>query len=125
MRVACGRRARGSGTHLGDQDSVANRHTHGQTRASLGERTGSNSQNLALVQLLNARLGQEDAAGRLGLSLDALDQDTVQQGDEGLDRSDSGGLKMGGELISHSPRIMVLRASNGGGFGQARCLGEV
>lgn len=82
-------------TYRRDQDSVAGLHTHGQPLAILVQTARANSQNLGLVQLLDTRLGQEDAGGGLGLCLDAVDQDTVQEGYERLDRSDGGGLLRG------------------------------
>lgn len=77
---------------LRNQNSVANIDTHWEARAILVQATRSNSQDLALVELLDARLGEKDAAGSLGLSLHALDENTVQQRDKGLDGSDSSGL---------------------------------
>lgn len=75
-------------TYLGDQDAVANGDTHGQAVALLVKSAGSNGQDLGLVKLLHARLGQEDAAGRLGVGLDALHENAVQQRDQGSDGSD-------------------------------------
>jgi hypothetical protein len=81
----------GRTTKLGDQDAVADSDAHGQALAILVEATGSDGEDLGLVQLLDARLGQEDAAGRLGLGLDTLHENAVQEGGEGADRSDGGG----------------------------------
>ena len=80
-------------TYLGNQHAVANDHAHGQAVALLVESTGSDSQDLGLVELLDARLGQEDAAGSLGIGLDALDEDAIQQRSEGADGADGGGLR--------------------------------
>jgi hypothetical protein len=70
---------------LRNQNPIAGRHTHGQALAILVESTGSDGEDLALVQLLDRGLGEEDAAGGLGLGLDALDEHAVQQGDQVLD----------------------------------------
>jgi hypothetical protein len=72
-------------TYLGDEDLVTGRDTHGETLAVTVEKTGANSEDLSLVLLLNSSLGEEDTGGSLGLGLDALDQDAVQEGSEGLD----------------------------------------
>lgn len=91
-------------SYLGDQDAVTNGNTHGQSVALLVEGTGADSHNLGLVELLNAGLGQEDAAGGLGLGLDTLDQDTVKEGSESSDGSNRGGL----ECIIRSARVFFL-----------------
>lgn len=79
-------------TYLRDQNPVAALDAHGHPLAVLVERAGADGKHLALVELLDARLGQEDAACRLGLGLDALHQHAVEQRDEGLDGADRGGL---------------------------------
>ena len=79
-------------TYLGDQDPVAGSDAHGHALAVAVNGAGADGQDLGLVELLDARLGQEDARGRLGLGLDALDQDPVEQRDERLDGADRGGL---------------------------------
>lgn len=78
--------------YLRNEDTIADSDAHGQAVALLVEETGADGQDLGLVQLLDAGLGQEDAAGGLGLGLDALDQDAVQKRGEGTDGSDGGGL---------------------------------
>jgi hypothetical protein len=75
----------GVATELGNEDLVTGSDTHGETLAVLVEETGANSEDLGLVLLLDGGLGEEDAGGGLGLGLDALDQDAVQEGGEGLD----------------------------------------
>lgn len=74
-------------TYRGDQDTVANGDAHGQSVSLLVHSPRANSQNLGLIQLLDAGLGKEDAAGSLGLGLDALDEDAVQERSEGSDGS--------------------------------------
>ena len=85
----------GCPTYLGNQHLVAGGHAHGQALAILVEGAGADGQDLGLVELLDARLGQEDAAGGLGLGLDALHDHAVEQGDEGLDGAERGGLSRG------------------------------
>ena len=82
----------GCPTYLRNQHLVAGGHAHGHALAILVEGAGADSQDLGLVKLLDARLGQEDAAGRLGLGLDALHEHAVEEGDEGLDGTKRGGL---------------------------------
>lgn len=74
--------------YLGNQHSVANSNAHGDALAITVQTTGSNSEDLGLVELLDAGLGQEDAASCLGLGLDALDKHTVQEGSESTDGAD-------------------------------------
>lgn len=79
------RKTIGIETYLRNQDLVAGADTHGDTVAVLGEETGANSEDLGLILLLDAALGEEDAGGGLGLGLDALDQDAVKEGSKALD----------------------------------------
>jgi hypothetical protein len=79
-------------TYLGNQHAVAALHAHGQPLAVLADSSRADGQDLALVELLDARLREEDARRRLGLGLDALHEHAVEQGDEGLDGADRGGL---------------------------------
>lgn len=72
-------------TYLGNQNLVAVSDTHGEALAILVHGTRANSEDLGLVLLLDAALREEDAGGGLGLGLDALDQDAVQERSETLD----------------------------------------
>lgn len=47
--------------------------------------TGADSKDLGNILLLDAALREEDTRGGLGLRLDALDQDTVEERGKGLD----------------------------------------
>ena len=86
----------GRTTELGDQDLVAGLDGGSNALAIAVEGTGANGENLGLVELLDGRLGEKDAAGGLGLGLDALDQDAVEQGSERLDGlGGDGGLRVG------------------------------
>lgn len=80
---------------LRDQHLVAGLERHWYPRAILGQASWANSQDLGLVELLHARLGKEDAAGGLGLGLDALYEDAVEQRRDRLDGTESGRLKRG------------------------------
>jgi hypothetical protein len=85
----------GRTTELGDQDLVADLDGGSNALAITVEGTGANGENLGLVELLDGRLGEEDATGGLGLGLDALDQDAVEQGNERLDGlGGDGGLRV-------------------------------
>lgn len=81
-----GRHRKGSNaTYLRNQDLVTGGDAHGEALALLVKESGANSEDLGLVLLLDAALREEDAGGGLGLGLDALDQDAVQEGSEVLD----------------------------------------
>lgn len=75
----------GRSTYLRDQDTVTGSNAHGEALAVLVEDTGANSEDLGLVLLLDAALGEEDTGGGLGLGLDTLDQDAVEEGSKALD----------------------------------------
>lgn len=75
----------GRTTELGNQDLVTGLDGRGDALAITVEGAGADSEDLSLVELLDGRLGEEDATGSLGLGLDALDKDAVEQGSESLD----------------------------------------
>jgi hypothetical protein len=80
------------GTHLWDQDLVALLDSHRYPLAIAIQTAGSNSEDLCFVQLLDGGFGQKDAAGGLGLSLDALDKHTIEKRGEGADGLECGRL---------------------------------
>jgi hypothetical protein len=80
-------------THLRNQNPVTGRNTHRYPLAILVESTGTDSQNLGLVELLHCGLGEEDPASGLGVSLEALHEDAVEERSEVLDGAE-GGLEM-------------------------------
>jgi hypothetical protein len=82
-----------SATYLRNQNFVAGADTHGEALAILVKGTGANGEDLGLVLLLDAALREEDAGGGLGLGLDSLDQDAVQEGSEALDVAEDRLLK--------------------------------
>ena len=72
-------------TKLGNEDLVAGLHADSNAVARLVECAGADGENLGLVQLLDGCLGQEDAGCGLGLGLDALHEDTVEERRKGAD----------------------------------------
>ena len=70
---------------LGNQDLVARLHADGNAVARLVVCAGADGEDLGLVQLLDSGLGQEDAGCGLGLGLETLHQDAVEEGCEGAD----------------------------------------
>jgi hypothetical protein len=75
----------GRATELRNQNLVAGLDGRSNALAIAVVGTGANSKNLGFVELLDGGLGEEDAAGGFGLGLDALDEDAVEEGSEGLD----------------------------------------
>lgn len=63
--------------------------------------TGANSENLGNVLLLDAALGEEDTRGSLGLGLDALDQDTVEERDKALNVTEDRLYSRKGSVLAH------------------------
>ena len=57
--------------------------------AALVAGAGTDGDDLALLRLLGGRVGDDDAAGRLGLAVDALDDDAVMQRTELHEKSRS------------------------------------
>jgi hypothetical protein len=89
----------GRTTKLGDQNLVTGLDGRSNALAIAVESTRANSEDLCFVELLDGGLGEEDATGSLGLGLDALDEDAVEEGSEGLDGlGGDGGLVMGVSL---------------------------
>jgi hypothetical protein len=81
-----------SKTHLWDQNLISDCHAARDSLAILIQAAGPDGQNPRLVKLLDARLREEDAGRSTGFSLNALDEDAVEQRGEGLDRFECGGL---------------------------------
>lgn len=77
-------------TNLRNQHLITSRNAHRQPLSILIHETRADSQDLGLVLLLDAALGEEDTGSGLGLGLDALDQDAVQEGGEALDVAEDG-----------------------------------
>jgi hypothetical protein len=75
----------GATTKLRNENLVTSGNAHGNSLAVTVNGTGANGKDLGLVLLLDAALGEEDTGGSLWLGLDALDEDTVQEGSEALD----------------------------------------
>jgi hypothetical protein len=79
-------------THLRDQNPISNRHAAAHSLAILIQATGTDGQNPRFVQFLDARLRKVNAGRSASLSLDALDQDTVEKRSKSLDRPECGCL---------------------------------
>lgn len=75
-------------TYLRNQNLVAGLHAGGDALAILIECAGADGEDLCLVELLNGAVGEEDASCSLGLGLDALDEDAVEEGRDAADRLD-------------------------------------
>jgi hypothetical protein len=73
----------GRATKLRNQNLVAGLDGRSNALAIAVVGTGANSENLSFVELLDGGLGEE--AGGFSLGLDALDEDAVEEGSEGLD----------------------------------------
>src|SRR4051794_5066768 len=58
---------------LAEQDAVARLQVDRHQLAGLIARAGADGDHFALLRLLGGGVGYDDAAGRLGLALDALD----------------------------------------------------
>ena len=75
----------GRTTKLRNQNLVAGLDRRSNALSIAVKGAGANSQNFGLVEFLDGRLGEEDAAGGLGLGLDALDEDAIEERCEGFD----------------------------------------
>lgn len=75
----------GAAAELGNQDLVAGLHADGNAVARLVECARADGEHLGLIQLLDGSLGEEDAGCGLGLGLEALDKNAVEEGREGAD----------------------------------------
>jgi len=72
-------------TYLRDQNLIARLYARCDPLSVLVNCTGSNGQDLCLVELLHSGLGEEDTGCGLGLWLEALDKDAVEERGERLD----------------------------------------
>ena len=80
----------GAATELGDEDLVTGLDAQRYPLAVLVVEAGADGENLALVELLDGAVGEEDAGGGLGLGLHALHEDAVEERCEGLDVLEEG-----------------------------------
>jgi hypothetical protein len=109
------RRRRSSGTHGRDQDTVTGLDGDLNALSVLVKTSRSDSEDAGLRELLNGRLGEEDSGGGLGLSLDALNKNTVEEGGKSLDGAEGGGLSslLAGRQVS---RGLAKPAAGWGGL---------
>ena len=77
-------------TYLRNQHLVAGLHARRDPLALLVDGARADSQHLGLVELLDGAVGEEDAGCGLGLGLDALDEDAVEEGRDAADGLDGG-----------------------------------
>jgi hypothetical protein len=82
----------GAAAILRNQDLVAFLHAHGHSLSILVKPAGADSQDFGLVEFLHRAFGEEDATGGAALGLDSLNQDAVQERDEGADGLEGGCL---------------------------------
>lgn len=75
----------GASTVLRDQHTIPFRHAHGYPFAIFVERTGTHGEDFCFIEFLDGGFREEDAAGGLRLGFDALDEDAVEEGDQGSD----------------------------------------
>jgi hypothetical protein len=80
----------GAAAELRNQNLVAGLDAERNALAILVVKTGADSEDLALVELLDGAIGKEDASGGLGLGLHALHEDAVEERCEGLDVLEEG-----------------------------------
>lgn len=73
---------------LRDQDLVAGLHAGCNALSVPVQRSGSDSDDFGLVEFLDGRLRQENTRCGLGLGLDALDENAVEERGNGADRLD-------------------------------------
>lgn len=71
--------------YLRNQDLVTRLYAWGDPLAILVNCSRSNSENLGFIQLLHRSLGKEDTGCGLGLGLDALNEDAVEERSNGTD----------------------------------------
>jgi len=115
-------------TYLGNQNPITRRDTHGCPLSILVQPARPDGQHLRLVELLDARLGQEDAARRLCLGLDALHEHAVEEGDKAADRADRGCLfpicvsTLLEIRLSNVGATRFPRRTEVGGFGKIRSI---
>lgn len=75
----------GAAAELRNEDLVTGDDTERYPLAVLVVETGADGEDLALVDVLDGAVGEEDAGCGLGLGLDALDEDAVEERSEALD----------------------------------------
>jgi hypothetical protein len=80
----------GAATELRNQNLVAGLDAQRNALAILVVEAGADGKDLALVELLDGAIGEEDASGGLGLSLHALHENAVKERCERLDVLEKG-----------------------------------
>lgn len=80
----------GAATELRNQNLVASLDAQRNALAILVVEAGADGEDLALVELLDGAIGEEDAGGGLGLGLHALHENAVEERCKGLDVLEEG-----------------------------------
>ena len=79
-------------TYRWQQNLITSLHNRGHSLSILIQTTWANGQNARLIELLDRGLWEKDTAGGLGLGLNALDENAVEEGGESLEGLEGGGL---------------------------------
>lgn len=72
----------GRESYLRNQNLVTSSDARLYSLALLVQTTRSNSDDFCLIELLDCALGKEDTASSSGFGLDALNEDTVEEGSD-------------------------------------------
>ena len=79
-------------TELRDQNSIPRLNADLQPFTISVESTGSDGEDFSFGEFFDGRLWEEDSRGGFCFGADALDEDSVEEGGEGFDCSEGGGL---------------------------------
>lgn len=77
-------------TYLRNQNLITRLHTRLNPLAIFIESTRANGQHFRFVQVLDYALWEENSTSGLGVGLDALHEDAVEEGRDGFDALDGG-----------------------------------
>lgn len=91
-------------THLRYQHLVPSNHAHRNPVPLLVHHTGTNSQHIRLVQLLDSGLGEENSTSSLRVGLYSLYENTVEEGRKRADGLEGGclGKEVGALALAES-----------------------
>lgn len=119
----------GAAAELRDEDLVTGLDAQRYPLAVLVVEAGADGEDLALVELLDGAVGEEDAGRGLGLGLHALHQNAVEERCEGLDVLEHGLMEedgVSGCCSIDRPEELTMMADVLGvgllmGIGECRC----
>jgi hypothetical protein len=106
----------GASAELRNQHLVTRLYAGSDALSILVKGAGADGEDLGFVELLDGRLGEEDAGCGLGFGLDALDEDAVEEGRNAADGLDCG---LWGNWLAYS--CVGSCSLWWGGCGAARC----